>query len=228
MLIPAQIFPISKLVGVDSARPAIHGVLVQRKEDETCTATATNGRYLLSVDWSDCKERSEYPKVEGSTKPVPEFEVVVPSKQWDEAAKLIPKSHKAILNRCLLDETPKAGSDKIHMSTTDLESERSVSADPVEGEYPKYEETIPKYTVGADAVEIVLDPMLLAELLQVMSKVLGYTKGTPNETVKLIVPDDPNRPIAIEGYMEDGIEVTGVLMACNPKGWREGQERKRP
>jgi hypothetical protein len=130
----------------------------------------TDGRRLIKATWADEDLRPEYPPGVGNGEPVEGFETIIPTKQWDEAGKLIPKNGpKPILWHALLDETVDKA--KIAMGATDCDHVRKIEGQPVDGKFPKYDDVIPDYTVGEDAVEIGVNPKLFAEVLKVVEAI---------------------------------------------------------
>ena len=77
-------------------------------------------------------------------------------------------------------------------------------------EYPKYQEVIPDYAIGEDAVEIHVDPSLLVGLLQTMCKLYENSK---TQRMRMIIPKSPRRPIVVKLDIEEsGLSATGVCM----------------
>ncbi len=224
MLIPKRVFKVSKLASRDATRYAINGVLVRRTENGRCAAVTTDGRRLIKATWGDACLRAEFPSVGlGSVEPVEDFEAIVSTKQWDEAEKTIPRNgNKPILFHCLLDETTANG--KIQMGTTDLDTRRRLGGDSIEGTFPKYEDVIPKYTVGDDAVEIGVNPSFMAEICKVVEAV---ATDVESKGVRLVVPTDPGKPIVVDGRTVEGVEATAVLMPVS-LGEREKHSDGRP
>lgn len=201
MLIPKRVFKISALAARDTSRHPINGVFVAREAGGKCLAVATDGRRLIRVRWNDKHLRPKFPAVGlGSVESVKDFSAIVATKQWDDAGKAIPKrANKPILEHCLLDETGING--KVTMG--------SLNGDTVEGKFPGYKNVIPNYTIGKDAVEIDVNPKLMAEILKVVETVATDDKS---RSIRLVVPTDPSRPIVIKGHTADGIEATAILM----------------
>lgn len=77
MLIPQNVFPISKIVDTDTTRYAIGGVRLERDE-EGPVAVATDGRRLIAVRWS---EDVAYPSSVGDVGQVQGFGTIIPKKQ---------------------------------------------------------------------------------------------------------------------------------------------------
>ncbi len=79
----------------------------------------------------------------------------------------------------------------------------TVSTAASDGKFPNVNEVIPKYQ-DDDANTIGVDPILLAELLMAVDTL------SP-ELVKLVVPNDPKKPILIQARGDSG-SATAVLM----------------
>ncbi len=220
MLIPRQVFAVSKLAARESTRYAINGVNVERVDGQ-CVATTTDGRRLISVTWSDEDVRADFPPDCGDVTPVDDFQTIVSRSQWDEAAKLIPKPAarlKPVLANCLLDENSANGT--VTMSATDLghaTGRRRVSDLSAEEHFPKYQDVIPAYDIGHNAVAIGVNPRLLAETL---CAVEATATDEEHKGVRLIVPTDPRCPMVIDSEA-NGVEATAVLMPVrlNVKPW---------
>lgn len=224
MLIPKQVFKVSKLAARETSRCAIHGVHVKRLPDGKCVAVALDGRRLIKATWDDECLRPEFPCVGlGSVDPVADFSAIVSTKQWNEAEKAIPRRGKPILLNCLLDETTANG--RIQMGSTDLENPRTLGGDSLEGNFPKYQDVIPDYIVGDNAVEIGVNPLFLAEICKVVGEV---ATSEDSKGIRLVVPTNPNNPLVVEGRNGEGIEATAVLMPVSlgkPEKLANGRER---
>ncbi len=206
MLIPRQVFNVSKLAARESTRYAINGVNVERVDGQ-CVATTTDGRRLISVKWSDEDIRAEFPPDVGDVAPLDDFQTIVSRSQWDEAGKLIPKrTLKPVLGNCLLDENSANG--EVTLAATDLDRTRSVKGASVEGNFPKYRDIIPDYDIGRNAVAIGVNPRFLAEVARAVEDT-----ATDDSPVRLTIPVDPGRPMVIDAQV-NGVEATAVLMPC--------------
>ena len=186
MLVPKGFFPISAVAAKESTRYAIDGVRVRRTEEGRCQLAATDGRRIIMATWDDEADRAKYPPVAGSTKAVAGFQTTIPTKEWNEAGKLIPRTSKPILHQCLVDESSEKG--KINMSTYDCRTERRITAPYVNKPFPQIEQMVPKYKVGEDAVCISVDSKLLAETLLTISAMMRGGTANGMVSVTLIVP----------------------------------------
>ncbi len=230
MLIPKEVFAVSKCAARESTRYAINGVSVERDTDGTCRATVTDGHVILSVSWDDAKTRAKFPDVGASIKPVDGFSSIVDRKHWDKAAKDITnRISEPILRHSLLDETTtngRADFRTIQRGKQPLHSTepKQVEAETIEGRFPKWRDIIPDYTIGVDAVEIGVDPKLLATLLRAFSE-STTTEDSRSEGVRLVVPISPNRPMVVDSFSDDR-KGTGVCMPVNLNGqYYQGPER---
>ena len=223
MLVPREVFKVSKAAAPDSTRYAVHGVLVQRDKDGTCRAVTTDGRRLALATWSDDQVREDWPPLDvGSTRPVAGFETILPVRDWDQAGKNIPKrTNKAALKNCLVDETSANG--KVDLVTTDCETHQALQATSIDGHFPKYQDVMPDYIVGEDAVEIGCDPKFLADAARMVG---DMTNDAECRLVRLVVPTNPDRPFKVTARnATTGVECTNVIM---PMNLRTKEEAKRP
>ena len=204
MLIPSQIFPISKVCDVESTRYALGGVHLER-DAEGPVAVATDGRRLIAVRWSEAAA-GDYPGGVGDTAHVENFETLIPAKSWNEAAKLPPKrTSKPILANVLVEETSANGT--VRMAATDLETTKQITPRSLEGRFPRWRDTMPKEQPGSITVR--LDATYLAEVCAVLAK---------------MVTDDSSRGVDITFTHEDmaavtitktlnGVSATAVIMS---------------
>jgi len=213
MLIPKRVFAVSKIAAssCEGTRYTIHGVLAERLTDGKCAVAATDGRKLIQVTWNDEHLQPEFPAIGvGSVEAVKGFSQIISTSQWNEAEKTIPESrYKRILEHCLVDET--SPNDRVYMSTTNLESQKHTNGSSIEGRFPNYKEVIPEYTVGENAVELGMDPVLLANLLRVLARV---ATDENSKGVRLVIPTDPRKPMLAEAEL-DGVQAKAVIMPLN-------------
>jgi len=220
MLIPKQVFPIITVASRESTRYSIAGVQIRRKPGGQCEATATDGRRILTVQWDDTKAQTCYPKKSGNTPPAKTHDVTIPGETWRKAGRKVPDYADGTLNYCVLDET--TPDDTIHMLATDHHATHEIEGKPEEKHFPTWEDAIPAYTIGKDAVEIGVNPALLGELLTTIARI---TTSEELKGIRLIVPNNPNKPILITARNDhSGIEATGVMMPIKLRD-REGNER---
>lgn len=214
MLIPREVFAVSKCAAKETTRYAINGVMTEREADGMCRATAMDGRRVLTVTWDDKPTRDGFPPVDGaSADPIDGFSAIVSMQQWNEAGKLIPKNgtarSKPVLAHYLLDEASANGT--IAMKTTDLEHDRGITAESLKGSFLNWRDVMPDYTVGVNAVEIGFNPQLLAELLRAIE---DTATDCESRGVRFVVPIIPTRPLVIDAHT-DGREATAALMPVN-------------
>jgi hypothetical protein len=201
MLIPAQVCKnVGMAAGKEAKRYSTDAVLLQRK-DEHCIAAATDGHILLRLKWSDA-DRDKYPAVDGlSAEPKAGFSTLIHATELAEVSKMPPRRSA---QRVLLDEQATDGTAVFGAST----QTRRIQA--VEGQFPSYEDCIPRYEVGRDAIEIGVSPELLTRLLTAMA---GAATSCDNKGVRLVVPIRPTSPIVLESCDKtEGVEATAVLM----------------
>ena len=229
MLIPKEVFNVSKCAARESSRYALNGVRVERGEGGVCRAITTDGRRLMVAEWSDEHLQLEYPPVTGAEPGNfgPGDGVIISAKQWDEAGKAIPKNGiaraKPILNNCHLDEgavlahkVTDADGDRpcpIRLTSTDLDHERAIKGHAVEGHFPKWQDFMPNYRVGENAVEIGVNPAYLAEVCKVVE---ATATDEDSRGVRLVIPTDPKRPMLVQGRaVGTGVEGKAVIMPVN-------------
>lgn len=217
MLIPPQVAKnVGKIAAKEGTRYAINGVLLQRKGD-ACIAAATDGQMLLRLRWQD-EDRSEYPSTDGlSVEPKTDFATLIPARDLADMAKLSPRRpSKPIEGRIVLDEQASNGTAVFGVS--DSANTQTHRVNPVDGHFPYYQDVIPRYRVGHDAVEIGVTPELLSRLLMAMSK---SATSCDNKGVRMTVPIHPAKPILLESRdKEEGVEGTGVIMPISVGGDR--------
>jgi len=207
MLIPTQVCKnVGKVAAKETTRYAIDGVLLERRSDH-CLAAATDGRMLLRARWSDA-DHAEYPAVDGlNLEPQAGFKTLIPSAELADVAKMPPRRPtRRILGRIALDEHTCNGS--ATFKSTDLSSVQTREVKTVEGHFPMYEDVIPRYRIGFDAIEIGVSPELLIRLLTAMA---GAATSDDNRGVRLVVPIRPSSPIFLESRNNE-VQATGVLM----------------
>ncbi|MEK7384036.1 MAG: hypothetical protein AAB262_12230, partial [Elusimicrobiota bacterium] len=180
-----------------------------------CAATATDGRMLLHAEWDEADPR-DYPPLRAGLdgSPVVGFRQIVGVKGWVESLREC-KAHRAkpILGNVLLDENGPGS----RMGSTNLDREAVREHTPLVGSFAPYRDGIPAYRVGHDAVEITLNPSLLASLLDAMADCLGEGLGGPNPSVRLTVPVDWRKPLRIDAENgAAGRTLTGVIMPIHP------------
>jgi DNA polymerase III sliding clamp (beta) subunit (PCNA family) len=214
MLVPSQIFPISKICDVESTRYALNSVQLER-DAQGPVAIATDGRRLIAVRWNEASP-DEFPKSIGNpAKPdewvaigdashVENFQVLITAKSWNEAAKLPPKkSAKAILSNVLVEEPSANGT--VRMAATDLETIKQITPRSAEGRFPRWRDVMPKEQSGS--ITVSLDAAKLAEVCAVLAK---------------MVTDDSSRGVDITFTHEEkavtitktlnGVSATAVIM----------------
>lgn len=213
MLIPERVFPIVACAG-ESTRYALGAVHLERDAQGSPVAVATDGRRLLVVSWQE-PSGEDYPDAVGNVAQVDGFSALVPADAWKEAGKALPKkTYRPILSYVLLDESQV---NPLLLGTTDLHSVRRFSPPAVEGRFPKWQEVIaplillPKLTTGKGkpgyAVKVVVDAKMLAELLNVLAKMLD----DDSRGVTLYLPVNGDAPLQIQATGST-VQALGVLM----------------
>ncbi len=161
--------------------------------------TATNGKILIHVTTPNLND-ADLPSTPSGA-PVVMDKVILAADVVQGVLKNIPKNtplpilQHAWPVKC----TPEA----VTLVTSDLATERPISARPVEGKYPDYAQVIPK--PSKDARSILLDPDLLQTIV---SNFQGFT-----ESMRITVESDPLRAVLIEGKnLYTGQKMTAVIM----------------
>ena len=217
MLIPASIFPISRIAATDATRYTLNTVHLERSKEGQARAVTTDGKRLLIATWAE-EPGDDFPKVEGvDPARVNGFAANIPSDSWELAAKGIPKGRtfRPILRSVLLDELGANGT--LSLATTDLENPRHVRVKSAEGHFPPFDGVIPRAD-GDDAIRVRLSASLLAELLTTMSKMAdrGAVKGQNPDGIDITFYG-PEKPIRLDVDGANGVQVTGALMPIEPE-----------
>ena len=216
MLIPPEVFPISRMCDNEAARYVLTAVHLERTPDGKPVAVSCDGRRLIAVQWQEDKPE-EYPKGLDAT-PVADFATLIPRKQWDEAAKLpLKKCPKRILTNMVVEESTANG--KITLGATDLETERRITATVPEGKYVQWRNCIPERKPYEEVV-VRIDSQALAETLATLKTLTD----DDYHRVALHVPFDPTAPFTIKAIRDGHIETTAVVMPLTPEK-RESDKR---
>ena len=214
MLIPKHIFKIVAATSKDNTRYAINGVLGERHEQGRCAAVATDGRRLLKATWDDAEARKRHPAPKGhATNPKPGFSAIIPPDDWHQVDKNTPKNapyHS--LRDSLLDElsaTPTHADFVADTTTGPIEIRTGL----IDGKFPDYEQVIPQYNEGEDAIAYTVDPHMLANTLKTLADVADLERG---QAVRLIVPTDVTKPLVISTSAPHEPQVLAVQMPRRP------------
>lgn len=208
MIIPPEIFSIGTCAARESTRYAINDVLVERMDDGSCRAVATDGRRLMVASWTDGDDWKAFPAIDGmDLQPEKGFRVLVPMYLWSEAAKLKTK--------IVLDEHVVNG--QIKMASVYAKRTTTITVPVVDGNFPKYEDIIPNYTIGENAVEIGMTPNMLAECASTLGEL---ATDEVFRGIRLVVPKDKNRPLLITAQKSGRTGIV-VLMPYNLDGTQD-------
>jgi len=198
MLIPNLVARsgLTALCDLTAMRFALNGVELRRDADGHPRATVTDGRRLLTVEWTE-PAPADYPPCINAT-PQEGFCVLIDRRDWGAAAKMPPrKSPKAILLNVAVDESMANG--ELTMGATDLATVQKIAVKPIEGRFPKWDDCLPKYR-APECVRIGIDPSLLASTL----KVLGALTGADAACVTMSVPINGEGAVLLEATGDNG------------------------
>ena len=216
MLIPKDICNVAKVAAKDETRYAIHGVNLERDADGKPWAVATDGKQLIAATWSE-DPGEDFPGNLGDPSHVEGFKTLVPAKDFRDAAKLAAKGRllraRPILGNVLLDERATGADGTAPMAGTDLESVRTAAPAKVDGTFPDWQAVIPEYDAG-ESVSVVINPTLLAGLLDVLAKV----DPGREPAVRLTIPNESGRPIRLDTVGTGTVDAKAVLMPITVEG----------
>lgn len=207
MLIPKNVAKsMVSFASSDASRYTLVGVSVKRTgcPDASCEAVASDGKVLARARWTDNPQ--EYPSIPGMAdiQAVDGFTTIIPADALADMAKSAPKPRKngmlPVLQNVAIQEAGSNG--RIQMATTDLESPSLRTVATVEGTYPKYDNAIP---TGSPALRIRFDVRILSAALKAMSGMVS------SEQVDICIWE-PDRPIMVEGKMDDGGRIDVLVM----------------
>jgi len=197
MQIPTSTKKLTRCAYRGMTRYGIDGVKLERRGDN-CTATATDGKKLLSLTWKDSSE----------SKP---FDAVIDRANWDNAHKAACKTstiHADESNgRCMLTARTKAG-DGFQVPGIPNPDDMPV--------FPQWRDVVPALDV-TNPRRFAVDPKLLRELLESIEAtgaqvVIFQPDENPCNAIRIdgfLKPDKPNG-----GYMKPDIESVGAIMPC--------------
>jgi hypothetical protein len=208
----------------ENTRYAFRGTKVERNKDGTCTATATDGRRLLSVTWTE-DTTAPLPGFEEVEKPKEGFAAVIPARaamRADSAIRRVrAKKNSRPAPACVVIDEQNANG-RVQLITLDDEGTQRLDVAANEGQYPPFKDVIPNHKIVTDdrekwtkksrAVRIGVKADLLAGLLDAMKAAVPDAEGV----VVLEVPTVPSRPIKMTIGKDDARRrAVGVLMPVN-------------
>lgn len=211
MLIPKDVCNVAKVAARDETRYAIHGVSLERDVEGKPWAVATDGRRLIAATWTE-DPGEEYPAGAGDVSHVSGFKALVPSKDFRDAGKLAAKGRivkaRPILGNVLVDEKATAANGIVPMAgMPDVGSVRTAAPGKLKGTFPQWEAVVPEYD-GGESVSAVVNPTLLAGLLDVLAKV----DPGREPTVRLTIPRESGRPVRLDTVGTGTVDAKAVLM----------------
>lgn len=240
MLIPPEVFKakIEQLTDSASSRYALDTVKVERHEGGRCSATVTDGRVLIRVEWDGDREAKDlqFCKVKlvkmstfnlnridkdtGKVDPVPArcagFSALVPAEIWEEAGKLLPKKprHPSLRN-VGLEETELTDSESpIQFRSVGQATGRTISVCPVDGKFPETDDAFPDLNDG-NSVTVLLNPNLLIQLLRPFASAFASASKSPVVSVRIPI-NHPTTPVRIDAENEDGTRLSGLISQLTP------------
>lgn len=238
MLLPKNVFPISKLADKDGGPCyTMNAVCLRRDQKGNPKAIVTDGHCLLEVSWKETSAEA-FPDVGLEWQPNPECDLIIPAASWEEAGRNIKKSIIPVLEHVLVEE--KTRENKNHpeqqmltLATTDLDVVRRLDVKAPQGKFPNYEKALWKPQRIHDrmnlsklkkkqdtklAATICVNAKLLKAVLDVVAQIHGGKEMVP---VVLEVPLDPLTPIrfSCQGEEGDNIKMEGLIMPARDDKW---------
>lgn len=180
---------ITAFASTDQSRYVLNGVHFNAEKKRL---EATNGAILITIP---VVESEEFPPVKGASEALPTSNII-PTAPFKRALANIPKrSSLPILENALLDSNA-----KITLTTTDLDTEQSVTAKPVEGKFPDVDKVVPD-TTGWQAIQ------LSGEYLSIIA---DYAKKH-SAGITFRIKDELS-PVTFSIRTQSGLTAEGVLM----------------
>ena len=209
MFISKEIIELHRIASEEGWRHAITHVLLERSKEECeATATATDGKSLLSVRFAE-PDHEKFPEIEGvPAAPKPGFKVMIHHKAFRDLGKIIPKgrrmTHLPQLKNVLISEQGTNG--KISAAATDLDTVQKVDLRDglKDSTFPDWKTVVPR--IHHDDPTVTVDPARMAAMFTAMAKINSGCR------VKMTIPG-PNKAILLEAADKGGKTFqTGVVM----------------
>jgi DNA polymerase III sliding clamp (beta) subunit (PCNA family) len=209
MLLQKSDFCVRHAACRDVSRYNLHGVRIEPQEgDERARLVATDGHMLLMLDtvMPPSDEYPVLPDVEGAHRPVLEPHTV-PLDTVNAIVKALPKCRTSmpVLSRTLVDGglANDGTEQRLRFHITDLETHVPIMCREIEGEYPAYDQILPK---DEPVATVTLDARLLGSILKAVSELRTHTL-----TIELRGEQEDYLPVVMRSEHE-GSKLTAVLM----------------
>lgn len=193
---------IAAFASTEPSRYVINGIHITRDYAE-----ATDGRMLIRVPLPAVDVES-FPPTSAPT----EFtgNQILPVKPLQEALRSAKEAGRAaslpICSMIRISSSPAAGEKpgKLHLTTNDLENERTIAAKPIDGDYPNVDQVIP-------TADPTFSITLSADLLIEIAKYAIAHNDREHHPVRLDFLDNTD-PVRFSIQLPDSRKATGVLM----------------
>lgn len=175
--------------------PAMAGVRVERDQDGTARAIATNGRQITIVEWEEPIERDDQTS--------PGFAASVPVSHAKQMIKHRPRTGKPKLDCIEIDENTKDNT-KLIAKLRDLESSTEKTIPCIEGPFPNWQNLVKSQAEPSMVVDIDFDT--LSSILAVVKK-----HTTDSERTMTIGIAGYDKPVSIFAKDDQGNRVASYV-----------------
>lgn len=189
MKIPREVFRsgIERICDQECSRYALGGVKIECEPKGECSATASDGRRLVSLSWDD-------PLAD-------KLDALISSDDWKAFSEMLPQ-------RALVELGGDGQSDRRALLATSAESKITAEFLVLQGSFPKWRDVVPPDDAPETSRSITVNPFLLATVLRVIGKAIENGDSIP--TVELRI-DGPTDAVLIVGK-GNFVTARGVLM----------------
>ena len=204
MRVPVQMLAVARCAAKEEVRYAIDGVAIQRDDDGTSHAVATDGRALIAATWTDkdAPHGAAFSTLIVADTAKGQSRKYTSARRFNRSTRRYESGEDA---RNFADVSETGG--KLTRKTKRGKVTHEDDSGLAERLFPKWKQVLPNYQDG-DCVAVALDPLLLARVLTTAAQVLGMKTGP----VTLRVPKDRNKPVVIQGENASGHSVRAALM----------------
>ncbi len=203
LLLPKNLANLATFASRTAERYAMSAIHLTEK-DNGYRAEATDGKSLAVVIGTMEYPAADYPEIaEIKSATNGRMDSLIPSKEWNQAFKIVPKVKKNDPKQILKSLVVVMGEDRTTFAATDLGQSRSMVALHVDGRFPPTDQIISKRT---PKVSIKVDAVRLAEMLKVAAEFSG---GEINDVILEVF--ESNRPLQVKAKNEHQ-EFTGLVM----------------